>query len=105
MSLDNDIKIFDEYHTVCRDTALSLAQANKDLNTQFVLNKATKSAWDDFSTEYEQLKMEENVVEGEWMCDRMPSFKEFLEKHEVIKQPRRKFFISTHRGVTAITKG
>lgn len=102
MSLDNDIKIFDEYHTVCRDTALSLAQANKDLNTQFVLNKATKSAWDDFSAEYEQLKMEENVVEGEWMCDRMPSFKEFLQKHEAIKQPRRKFFISTHSGVTSM---
>ena len=104
MSLDNDIKIFDEYHTVCRDEALSLAKANKDLGTQFNLSKASQDAWNDFSNAYDELKMAENVVTGEWMCDRMPSFKEFLQKHEAIKQPRRKFFISTHSGITSMEK-
>ena len=102
MSLDNDVKIFDEYHTVCREVALSLKQANHDLGTTFALTSATSNAWRDYNADYTQLKLQENVIEGEWLTERMPTFKNYLEKHEAVKQPKRKFFISTHSGVTSM---
>ncbi len=104
MSFDNDIKIFDEYHTVCREVALSLKQANDDLGTKFAINSATNNAWTDYNADYTQLKLQENVIEGEWLTERMPSFKNYMEKHEAVKQPKRKFFISTHSGVTSMER-
>lgn len=102
MSVENDITIFDDYHTVCQTTAISLKDSNSKLNTNFKLDRKTMNAWKEYSSEYEQLKLQENLIDGEWLTERMPSFKTFLQKHDAFNQTKKKFFVDTHSGITAM---
>jgi len=101
---DNCVKIFDEYHTVCQNYTLPLKECNTKFSTNFVVDDNLRSAWEDYETDYELLKLQENVVEGEWLSERMDSFKEYMNKYQVNKPTKKKFFISTHSGVTKVTE-
>lgn len=101
---DNCVKIFDDYHTVCQNDTLTLKECNTKFNTNFVIDSSLTSAWEDYDTDYELLKLQENVVDGEWLSERMGSFKEYMDKYQVNKPSKKKFFISTHSGVTKVTE-
>ena len=101
---DNCIKIFDEYHTVCQNETLPLTECNSKFGTKFRVTDNFKKAWDDYDTDYELLKLQENVVEGEWLSERMPSFNGYLAKYKQSTPNKKKFFISTHSGVTKVTE-
>lgn len=98
--LRNDAKIFDDYHTVSRDKVLSLEECNDQFQTKFSISNRSKLAWQDYNIDYEELKMAENVIEGEWLTTRMPSILEYLQKHDAIQQKKRRFVVDTHSGVT-----
>ena len=102
MSLENDIIIFDDYHTVCQTNTISLTDSNKKLNTNFKIDQKTTAAWTEYNDAYEHLKLQENLIDGEWLTERMPSFKTFLQQHDAFNQTKKKFFVSTHSGITAM---
>ena len=96
----NDVKIFDEYHTVARDQVMSLEECNKQFSTNFPITNRSKLAWQDYSSDYESLKMSENCIEGEWLTTHMSSLMQYLKKHDAIQQKKRHFVVDTHSGVT-----
>lgn len=101
---DNCIKIFDEYHIVCQNYTLSLKECNSKFGTKFTVSDNLKKAWEDYDTDYELLKLQENVVEGEWLSERMGSFSGYIAKYKQNTPSKKKFFISTHSGVTKVSE-
>jgi hypothetical protein len=100
--MEQSVKIFDEYHTICRTETLSLRDANAKFNTSFPINSATQKAWQEYAADFEQLKLQENVIDGEWLTERMKSYQTYLEKHEATEPNKRKFFIGTQSGITKL---
>ena len=104
MSIKNDVKIFDEYHTVARSDALTLEECNEKFSTNFNITNNSKLAYQAYANEYNDLKLSENIIEGEWLTTRMPSLMDFLKKHEAIQQTKRSFIVDTHSGATEIKR-
>lgn len=100
--MDSNVKIFDEYHKICRVNTLTLQQCNAEFNTTFPNNKATQNAWKQYSDDFENLKMQENVIEGEWLTEHMESFRTYLEKNDAMECSKRKFFIGTQSGINKL---
>lgn len=98
----SDIKIFDEYHSICRDDAISLKACNDQFSTHFELNNNSKAAWNEYCTDYEDLKLAENVIDGEWLTSKMPSISAYLKKHNALQSKKRQFVIDTHSGVNDV---
>ena len=98
----SDIKIFDEYHSICRDTAISFKGCNEKFSTNFELSNNSKAAWDEYCTDYEDLKLAENVIDGEWLTSKMPSMSTYLKKHNALQAKKRQFVIDTHSGVNDV---
>ena len=98
----SDIKIFDEYHSICRDNAISLKNCNEKFSTHFELNNNSKAAWDAYCRDYEDLKLAENVIDGEWLTSKMPSMFTYLKKHNALQAKKRQFVIDTHSGVNDV---
>lgn len=104
MSIHNDVKIFDEYHTVARSTALTLEECNDKFSTAFDVTNNSKLAYQAYAQAYEDLKLSENVIEGEWLTTRMSSLMDYLNQFDAIQQKKRNFIVDTHSGVTDIKK-
>ena len=102
MMSKSDIKIFDEYHSVCRDATISLKACNEKFETHFELNNNSKAAWDEYCTDYEDLKLAENVIDGEWLTSKMPSMSTYLKKHNALQSKKRQFVIDTYSGVNEV---
>jgi len=98
----SDIKIFDEYHSICRDNAISLDGCNEKFSTHFELSNNSKAAWDEYCSDYEDLKLAENVIDGEWLTSKMPSMSTYLKKHNALQAKKRQFVIDTHSGVNDV---
>jgi len=98
----SDFKIFDEFHSVCRDAAMTLKACNDKFSTNFALSSNSKDAWDEYCTDYEELKMAENVIDGEWLTRKMPSISTYLNKHNALQAKKRQFVVDTHSGITDI---
>lgn len=98
----SDIKIFDEYHSICRDDAISLKACNDQFSTHFELNNNSKAAWNEYCTDYEDLKLAENVIDGEWLTSKMPSISAYLKKHNALQSKKRQFVIDTYSGVNEV---
>lgn len=102
MMSKSDIKIFDEYHSICRDAVISLKDCNDKFSTHFELNNNSKAAWDEYCTDYEDLKLAENVIDGEWLTSKMPSMSAYFKKHNALQAKKRQFVIDTHSGVNEV---
>ena len=98
----SDIKIFDEYHSICRDAVISLKDCNDKFSTHFELNNNSKAAWDEYCTDYEDLKLAENVIDGEWLTSKMPSMSAYFKKHNALQTKKRQFVIDTHSGINDV---
>ena len=70
---NNDFKIFDEYHSICRDSVLTLQACNEQFSTNFPITSNSNSAWKEYSNDFDELILSENVIDGEWLTTKMSS--------------------------------